>query len=122
MLLPTTFFCTVQQQSDGRAWSSRPSHNTLLTAAEYSFEEDLHFHPPLLPLRVRLPVGKLTIHNFRTLLHSLETGSIRQRDDSGKLPIHIACQTNAPVEVLAVLIEIDPATLHIADHCSGNLP
>ena len=59
--------------------------------------------------------------HFRTLLHSLDTEMIRSRDDSGKLPIHIACQTNAPVEVLAMLIEMDPATLPITDR-TGALP
>ena len=55
---------------------------------------------------------------------------IRNDDNSGKLPIHIACRTNAPVEVLALLLELDSTTLPVADHsralplherCRGNV-
>jgi hypothetical protein len=37
------------------------------------------------------------------------------------LPMHIACQANAPVEFLSMLVEMDPATLQIADR-TGSLP
>lgn len=30
--------------------------------------------------------------------------------------MHVACQTNAPLEVLVALVERDPAALHMADH------
>ena len=46
---------------------------------------------------------------------------IRNQDQSGKLPIHIAGRTHAPVEVLSGLLELDSATLQIADF-SGALP
>ena len=39
-----------------------------------------------------------------------------------KTAIHGAGQENAPVEVLSMLVEMDPATLQIADHHSGSLP
>jgi ankyrin repeat protein len=68
-----------------------------------------------------LPLGKLTLNHFDMLLHSLDPELIRNRDDSGMLPIHIACLTDSPVEVLAVLTEMDPTTLQIADD-SGALP
>jgi hypothetical protein len=35
--------------------------------------------------------------------------------------MHIAYQANAPLEVLSVFVEIDPAMLHLADH-KGALP
>ena len=76
---------------------------------------------PLNPLRIRLPLGNLTLQHLRTLLSTLDPELIRNRDDSGKLPIHIACQANAPVEVLSMLTEMDPTTLQIADS-SGSLP
>ena len=40
---------------------------------------------------------------------------------SGTLPIHIACQTNAPIEILITLVDRDTATLHMTDH-NGALP
>ena len=95
--------------------------HAILRAAEYSFCEGFKFRPPLNPLRIILPLGELTLNHFRTLLDSLDSELIRTQDDHGKLPIHIACGTNAPVEVLAMLVELDPATLQIADY-SGGLP
>ena len=95
--------------------------HAFLTFAEYSFAETEAFHPPLNPLRIILPLGKLTLKHLRTLLSTLDTELIRHRDDNGKLPIHIACQADPPVEILAVLVELDSATLHIADN-TGMLP
>ena len=46
---------------------------------------------------------------------------IHKRDKSDKLPIHIACEANTPVEVLSMLVEMDRATLQIADR-TGSLP
>ena len=89
--------------------------HAILRAANYSFRR------PRKPLRIILQLGKLTLNHFRTLLHSLDNDLIRSRGDSGKLPIHIDCETNAPVEVLALLSELNPATLQIADH-SGAMP
>jgi hypothetical protein len=93
----------------------------LLKVAEYSFAEDKWFHPPLDPLRIILPLGKLTLKHLRTLLHTLDSELIRTGDDTGKLPIHIDCRTNAPVEVMALILELDPAALRIADF-TGALP
>ena len=95
--------------------------HAILWAAEYLFAEDDEFHSPLNPLRIHLPLGKLTLQHFRALLSTLDAELIRTRDDNGKLPIHIACQNKAPVEVLALFVEIDPATLQIADR-NGALP
>ena len=93
----------------------------LLTVAKYSFAETRLFRPPQNPLRMFLPLGKLALPHLRTLLSTLDTELIRNRDDSGMLPIHIACQTNTSVDVLATLGEMDSATLQIADF-SGALP
>ena len=99
--------------------------HTLLGNAEYSFdrfERDGDWgHPPLHPLRVKLQLGSLKWKHLRTLFLSVDEELLRRRDDNGKLPIHIACQTNAPLDVLVALVERDPATLHMADH-AGELP
>ena len=46
---------------------------------------------------------------------------IGNRNDKSKLPIHMAYEANTPIEVLALLVEMDPNTLQIADH-TGSLP
>ena len=79
------------------------------------------FHPPQNPLRMHLPLGQLALHHFRILTSSLDAELIHNRDESGKLPIHIACRNKAPVEVLALIAEQDVATLQIADY-TGALP
>ena len=73
------------------------------------------------PLRIKIKLGTLSWHKLRTLFLSVDVELFRRRDDSGRLPIHIACQTNAPLDVLTALTECDPATLHMADH-AGALP
>ena len=93
----------------------------LLNATEYAFPEDRFFHPPRNPLQICLPLGKLILSQWRILFHTLDTELIHNRDDEGKLPIHIACRKNAPVEVLSMIVEVDPATLHIPDS-TGALP
>ena len=99
--------------------------HAVIAAAEYSFIEDdetyYGFVPHPNPLQIHLPLGKLTSQHFRTLLSILGIESIRTRDDNGKLPIHIACQNKAPVEVLALIVEHDVVTLHVADN-TGALP
>jgi ankyrin repeat protein len=92
--------------------------HAIFTAAEYSFAKD---EPPENALQIRLPLGKLTVQHFRTLLSTLGTELIRNRDESGKLPIHIACRNKAPVKVLALILEHDTATLQMVD-ANGALP
>ena len=95
--------------------------HAILRAAKYTFAEIGGLHPPLNPLRIILPLGKLTPEHFRILLQHFGMDLIGTRDDSGKLPIHIACRNNAPVEVLNLLCELDATTLHMADD-TGALP
>ena len=98
--------------------------HALLRTAEYTFAERrefVEFFTPLHPLQVKIQLGTLEWMHFRALLLSVDEELFRIRDDSGKLPIHVACQTNAPVEVLAALVDRDSATLHMADH-AGALP
>ena len=95
--------------------------HVILGTADDSFAEARGFHPYQKSLRIHLPLGELTMDHFRALIHSLSPELIRNTDDTGKLPIHIACQSNAPDEVLSMLVEMDPATLEIADH-TGALP
>ena len=99
----------------------RSALHAVFQAAEYCSREDYPFHPPQNNLRIWLQLGKLTLQRFRTLLSTLDTELIRIRDDSGKLPIHMACRNNAPVEVVAMLVEMDPTALQLADY-SGALP
>ena len=97
-------------------------HHLLSTAKySYSFAENPSFHPPLNPLKILIPLGKLTLKQLRTLMQTLDTELVRTRDGSGKLPIHIACETDAPVEILSTLVELDSTTLHITDP-TGALP
>ena len=95
--------------------------HAVLGAAECSFAEARGFHLPQNPIRIHLPLGKLTLQHFDMLLHSLDPELIRNRDDSGKLPIHIACRDTAPAEILALIVEHDATTLYIADS-TGALP
>ena len=86
--------------------------HALLADTEYSF---------VLALQIRLPLGMLTLQHFLALLSTVDTELIRNRDESGQLPIHMACQSMAPVEVLALIVQHDTATLQMADH-KGELP
>ena len=95
--------------------------HAVLGAAECSFAEAYRFHPPQNPIQIHLPLGKLTLQHFRTLLSTLDPELIRDRDATGKLPIHIACQNKAPVDVLDLILKQDAATLHITDY-TGALP
>ena len=52
---------------------------------------------------------------------SVDVQLLRIRDDSGKLPIHVACQTSTPLDCLAALVNRDAATLQMTDH-AGALP
>jgi ankyrin repeat protein len=95
--------------------------HAVLGAARYAVLEDYIFHPPLNPLRIRLPpLGVLILPHFWTLLHSLDVELVRHRDATGKLPIHIACQNKAPVEVLSLIAEQDAATLQMADYMGAS--
>ena len=97
--------------------------HAILCTAEYWYpDDDEDWHPPMVAcVRILLPMGLLTSAHLHTLLHSLDTEQICKRDKSGNLPIHIACEANAPVEVVSMLVDMDPATLHIADR-TGSLP
>ena len=93
--------------------------HALLLSVEYvvaTADDDIdELDHPLRLRRVKIQLGRLKWKHWRTLLLSVDEELLRQRDDSGKLPIHIACQAKAPVEVLTALVERDPATLHVAD-------
>ena len=103
--------------------------HAILRSDVYSFayvDDGANWHTPLnaCRVRIRLPLGELKLKELLTLLQyvdTLDTELIRYRDDSGKLPIHIACEASAPIEVLTLVVEMDPATIHIADH-TGSLP
>ena len=110
-------FCNKMLQKNGQL----ALHN-ILCAAKYTFVEPYFFRPPQNVVRLCSPLGRLTHTIFRSVVHSFDIALIHHRDDKGRLPIHIACQTKAPVEFLSILVELDPATLYIADHGTGSLP
>ena len=95
--------------------------HAVLEAAEYTFAPFSYSHPRDNPLRIRLPLGKLTLEHFRTLLSTFDAEVFRSRDDGGKLPIHIACRNKVPTQILALISDHCPATLHMADYV-GALP
>ena len=74
----------LRQEEDG------PLFHSILLSAEYAYVEGLGFHPPLSlnNLQIHIPLGKLVFQHFRILLQYLGTDLIRNRDASGKLPIH----------------------------------
>jgi len=86
-----------------------------------------HFqaHAPLHPFRVQLAVGTLTMGLFRTLIESFDNSNelIRSRDnnDNGALPIHVACVLGVKVDILRILVELDPSTLRLPN-ATGALP
>ena len=106
-LLVEMYSSRLSQHEEGRL-----ALHALLLIAEYSFEDCDDDNDEL---HVKIELGTLEWKHWRTLLLSVDEELLRQRDDSGKLPIHIACQAKAPVEVLTALVERDPATLHVAD-------
>ena len=74
-----------------------------------------HWNSKANDLLIRLMFSRGSSHN------NFNVPILRIRDDLGRSPIHVACQCNFSVGVLAVLVEHDPATLHMADF-AGNLP
>jgi len=73
-------------------------------------------------LQIQLPVGKLTVDQFRALLRSFNGNRMRQRDtNTGATPFHVACRSAAPVEILELLWELYPDAGNSADN-SGSLP
>ena len=116
----------IQMYSDrlSKENEGRLALHTLLRTAEYSFADFVKYgevHPPMHPLRVKIQLGTLTWKHWRTLILSIDKKMLRRRDANGRLPIHIACQSNAPVEFLVTLVERDPDTLCMADH-AGKRP
>lgn len=83
-------------------------------------------HGPLLSFRVRLAVGTTTMELFRSLIHSFDNSDelVRSRDDNdnGALPIHVACGLGVRVDVLRILVELDPSTLRLHNStCASSL-
>jgi len=67
-------------------------------------------------LQVRLPIGRLTVDKFRSLLQCFDTGLMRQQDSNGTLPFHVACRGGAPVEILRLVLEEYPDAQNVADN------
>ena len=102
---------------------SRAIH-AILRAATYSYVPSQNFHPPLAleQLLVQLPLGKLTMDHFRTLLQSFAPHNlIRSRDVNGRLPLHVAASLDTPNEIFRLLAHEDPAALHTRDS-TGAMP
>ena len=103
-------------------------HSILQTA---TFLEVENFHPPLaLPPQVHLPLGNLTVDHFTSLLQWFPDASFRRRDnngalprdDLGALPLHVACEKGAPVEIVRPLLLRHAAALDMTNDINGDLP
>ena len=94
--------------------------HSILQAATYSFRHATAYGPPQQWL-VQLPLGKLTVDQFLTLLRLLPGDGIRRRDNNEALPLHVACRRGAPVEILRPLLQLYPAALQRTD-AIGDLP
>jgi len=46
---------------------------------------------------------------------------MRQHDNTGALPFHVACRTAAPVEILSLLLQEYPGALHVTNN-NGSFP
>ena len=93
--------------------------HSILQAATFSYVAP---HPPLvLSLQVQLPLGKLTLNQFQALLQLFPANCFRSGDNDGALPLHIACQVGAPVDILRLLVQAFAAAFQIADG-NGGLP
>ena len=64
--------------------------------------------------------SKISLEHFQTLLSTLDAELVRTRHDSDKLPIHITCRNKTPMEVLALILEHLPATLHMVDYALAS--
>ena len=94
--------------------------HAILRAATYS-RTGMEIRLPR-PLQVQLPVGKLTVDLFRSLLHSFaRPNMLRNRDYYGAVPLHIAASDDTPNEILLVLVQEHPAALHTRDY-TGAVP
>jgi len=71
--------------------------------------------------RVKLPLGKLTLDQFQALLLLLPPDSFCIRDNSGALPLHIACRVGAPIQIIRLFVQAYAAALQTADN-NGALP
>jgi hypothetical protein len=74
--------------------------------------------------KVLLPVGKLTMSQFVTLLKMpvMTDPNITQSRIDDDLPIHVACrQSQTPLEVIQCLVEAEPKTV-LARNGNGSRP
>jgi len=89
----------------------RLSLHSILQTATYSYasrESDRSFHPPLQNLRMKLPLGNIWMPHVLALFQMFDINNmIRARDESGSVPLHIACQNGAPVDILRMLFYLD---------------
>jgi len=79
---------------------------------------------------VALQIGRVSLDQFLSLLHYLvqqNPDCLRERDDKGDLPLHVACRkpatfpVHADYEVIQFLLEQDPAAIYISNN-NGALP
>ena len=84
--------------------------------------------------KVMLPIGTLTMEQMLALLTQFVSQNpecILAQDEEGELPLHIACLTASPVEVVRFFVEKDPDTIRAQDNnramplhvaCRGSAP
>ena len=63
----------------------------------------------------------MNLKYFLRFLVGQDAAMLHMQDQSGALPIHMACHADAPIEVIRFLVQQDASTLHVKDG-SGALP
>ena len=91
--------------------------HSILQSATFSY---VTAHPPL-KLQVQLPLGKLTLNHFQTLLQLFPVNSFCSQDNDGDSPLHVAGRAGAPVEIIHPIVQAYTAALQTRNH-NGNLP
>ena len=106
------------------AREGRQAIHSILQAATFSYVLTYPHHPRrrhLRSLQVQLPLGKLTLDHFQTLLQLFPATTFRTRDNTGALPLHIACRVGASIEILRLFVQAYAAALQTTDN-NGDRP
>jgi len=73
-------------------------------------------------VKLKLPIGTLSVEQFRNLLFALGRRLLYQHDgtEARQLPMHVACHTNAPVQIVRTLAEQRPRSIRALDATSST--
>ena len=101
------------------AHNGQQAIHSILQASTFLDVTNGHPQPALAP-RVNLPLGKLTVDHFTTLLQNLPANSFRSSNNNGELPLHVACQGGAPIEIVHLLVQLYAAALQCYVDYTGD--